>query len=180
MDRTLIQHYRNFKMSNNKRSRLYHSSDVKRIWHEMLYNEDNWRTSFWFTRSKQNTTERHMKNQEKSMVSLQFKSNQTKKNKKTTKTVIYIHTKNEMAMKQNLMSCANQLKEEKAANWSEGHMEANREMKRMSEETDGWTIKRKEGDGSQWRQMPPGCTDVEQGWNRRYLWKWYCELPDSG
>lgn len=57
-----------------------------------------------------------MKNQEKSMVSLQFKSNQTKKNKKTTKTVIYIHTKNEMAMKQNLMSCANQLKEEKAAN----------------------------------------------------------------
>lgn len=103
-----------------------------------------------------------------------------KKNKKTTKTVIYIHTKNEMAMKQNLMSCANQLKEEKAANWSEGHMEANREMKRMSEETDGWTIKRKEGDGSQWRQMPPGCTDVEQGWNRRYLWKWYCELPDSG
>lgn len=54
-----------------------------------------------------------MKNQENSMVSLQFKSNQTKK---TTKTVIYIHTKNEMAMKQNLMSCANQLKEEKAAN----------------------------------------------------------------
>lgn len=57
-----------------------------------------------------------MKKQENSMVSLQFKSNQTKKNKKTTKTVIYIHTKNEMAMKQNLMSCANQLKEEKAAN----------------------------------------------------------------